>query len=290
MLKTEGKGWDFGWTHSHKEGGTYRWWWHPPERVKKFIRGVQFEISRVQSLYMCFRFTVDSEPTIGLSISIPHVCYIHFGFDHPKEFEWQKKFGKSGDMGFTYEGREISLSWNIEHHYISWNWWVDPSGWSSKRPKWRDGSFYYLDFLLGRHIYKCEEIESRVVQLDMPEGIYSCHIQLSKDTWTRKRFPFLKKSRLGAMVIPEYPIPVPGKGENSWDCGEDAVFSSGCIAATYDEAIQEIKESVMRDRNKYGGGERWRPSETWDMNYIWKEKVLGIKPEPPKDVDTAEDL
>ena len=48
-------------------------------------------------------------------------------------------------------------------------------------------------------------------------------------------------------------IPVPGKGENSWDCGEDATFSLSCPSTTISEAIGEMVKSCMRTRERYAG-------------------------------------
>jgi hypothetical protein len=61
-----------------------------------------------------------------------------------------------------------------------------------------------------------------------------------------------------ALVESETGVPVPGKGENSWDCGEDALYSLSTTAATIDEAIEKFKASVMKTRERYGGKD-WMP-------------------------------
>ena len=56
-----------------------------------------------------------------------------------------------------------------------------------------------------------------------------------------------------AEITPDTPIPHPGKGENSWDCGEDAIHSLTCQASTTHDAVGEIVKAVLRSRYRYGG-------------------------------------
>jgi hypothetical protein len=53
-------------------------------------------------------------------------------------------------------------------------------------------------------------------------------------------------------------VPTPGKGENSWDCGQDATYGLTCPASTVEEALASLRASVMRDRERYGGKD-WKP-------------------------------
>jgi hypothetical protein len=45
-------------------------------------------------------------------------------------------------------------------------------------------------------------------------------------------------------------IPHNGKGENSWDCGDDGLW--GCGGDTVEEAIGHAVSSVLRSRRRYG--------------------------------------
>lgn len=49
-------------------------------------------------------------------------------------------------------------------------------------------------------------------------------------------------------------IPFPGKGENSWDCGDDAYYGFG--GATIESAVADIIADTLKRR-----GNNWRPSE-----------------------------
>ena len=53
-------------------------------------------------------------------------------------------------------------------------------------------------------------------------------------------------------------IPIPGKGENSWDCGEDRRFSINTTANTIAEAVEAFRRDIEKTREQYGG-KNWVP-------------------------------
>jgi hypothetical protein len=127
-------------------------------------------------------------------------------------------------------------------------------------PWWKRRQFNLdiLDLVLGKPKYSEREINSTEVQIGMPEGSYPAKIRIFESKWSRPRwFPsYLVRSRIEMIK----PIPFPGKGENSWDCGEDALFS--CIApeSTVEGAISNVVKSVLEKCRKYGGND-WEPSK-----------------------------
>jgi hypothetical protein len=54
------------------------------------------------------------------------------------------------------------------------------------------------------------------------------------------------------------PVPFPGKGENSWDCGEDATHGYYGPAASIEDAVGNLVTSTLKRRRKYGGRD-WKP-------------------------------
>jgi hypothetical protein len=62
-----------------------------------------------------------------------------------------------------------------------------------------------------------------------------------------------------AEITPDKPIPVPGKGENSWDCDDDASYGMTCAAQTPAEAVAHYSASIQRDRQRHGGN-HWVPA------------------------------
>jgi hypothetical protein len=52
-------------------------------------------------------------------------------------------------------------------------------------------------------------------------------------------------------------IPHAGKGENSWDCGDDATYGMCCAVKNIAEGVGVLVGSVLHDRVKYGGYGDW---------------------------------
>ena len=155
--------------------------------------------------------------------------------------------------------KELSLK--IHDWSIWWNLWTSSMEWSSQTPRWRNGCFHILDFLFGKNKYVREIIEERDVQIPMPEGNYDAHIKFCKDVWKRSRGFSKTILRIDA-DIPKG-IPHAGKGENSWDCGDDATFGMCCTANSIVEGVGEIVKSCLKTRVRCGG---WR-------DYKWERKV-----------------
>jgi hypothetical protein len=152
---------------------------------------------------------------------------------------------------------EIAVKWHGGG--LWWSLWHSTMEWKSSTPKWRNGHFDPADFLLGRHKYSSEELSTENVEVPMPERMYPGTVTLTRDTWKRPRWPF-SRSMYRANIEVEGGVPHPGKGENSWDCGEDATYSLTCKARTAEEAVGKLVGSVLSSRRRYGG-RNWRPRE-----------------------------
>ena len=159
----------------------------------------------------------------------------------------------------TYgNGREIELAWFEGSLRIVL--WGDPMSWRAKDPWWIRGVHVNpTDLILGRTTYTESTLSVHAVEIPMPEGVYPGTVRLLEATWRRPRWPF-QRLILRAEIVPATPIPFPGKGENSWDCGEDATHSLICEAASDWEAVGALVTSVLRSRYRYGG-HTWRPAE-----------------------------
>ena len=84
-----------------------------------------------------------------------------------------------------------------------------------------------------------------LVDIGMPEGSY---------TIKRPRWPFVSVFyTYNARPVGEHDdIPIPGKGENPWDCGPDSVSGQSGPGGLTD-AIGAIYSSVLRTRMNRGG-------------------------------------
>jgi hypothetical protein len=138
--------------------------------------------------------------------------------------------------------------------------WRDENGWSRDMPWYAKGRhFDPVDFLLGRSKYSERTLDGRNATISMPEADYPVTIRLYEASWKRPRWPFPRRI-IKAEVKSEKGVPVPGKGENSWDCGEDAIFSSTFPCGGFEEAAAEFARGALSTRGKYGGL-NWRPAE-----------------------------
>lgn len=221
---------------------------------------VSFELSSPGSL--SFRFVLnDDEPIAGHIGLILFTLYWSLGW-----WAHQLALCKWAHQRYGYTGRELWLYWNTEAHGFSWHLWMRPHEWRRSDAKWRRGSFYPLDFVFGRQRYVNEVLskhEEVPVTIPGDPTTYYATIALERPVWTRPRWPWwpLKVTHRTADIELLYPIPLPGKGENPWDCGDDATFSMSTAATTVDEAIAKLVASVERDRKRHGGA-HWKPSVT----------------------------
>lgn len=93
--------------------------------------------------------------------------------------------------------------------------------------------------------------------IPMPEGQYHARVKLERDTWKRTRWPwwpFVFHRVSYQFNIPDG-IPFSGKGENSWDCGEDGLYGTGVQADNEGEAVGKIAALAMSMRYKRDGRE-----------------------------------
>jgi hypothetical protein len=208
-------------------------------------------------------------------------------------FEW--KVGGTGSSGFTITfddgGGDEDVKWSIGVPGISlyfgvesalvrsmipkavrnrnvglrffddamwWNFFTRNGHWSSETPKWRDGNFRPIDALLGaRERQYVRELKSFDLKLLLPEGEYVATIKRTESLYTRPRW-FGEVITHHDCEFPR-PLPVPGKGENSYDCDEDAVFSMSIPGRkTLTEIETEIVGSILRTRERRAS-RNWRP-------------------------------
>ena len=156
----------------------------------------------------------------------------------------------------TWDGnREIVLTdrreFSLSVH--SWALWFTPWGrfgeWCSRDPWWIRGvSLNLFDVLLGPETCECVKGEPFGCTVPMPEGLYRAKATHERRTWKRPRW--FRRVRDSVWLDIEPGIPHAGKGENSWDCGDDALFGIG--GDTLVDAIQNARKSVTESRRKYG--------------------------------------
>jgi hypothetical protein len=202
---------------------------------------------------------------IGGNIGIPFAGHVYLS-THFLPFGWWPARLRSRETGIKFHSgivwidvlRRPHASWlnrrahtrrQMFDHYRA-------EGWSR--------SFNWRNALLGAPKHSSETLGEHDAVVSMPEGDYPVRVTLTIDTWRRARW-FSKSLRRANVEPTERAIPCPGKGENSWDCDEDATYGLTCPASTVEEAVAEMRSASMRSRTKYGSGEAWRPSKDWTL-------------------------
>lgn len=177
-------------------------------------------------------------------------------------------FGYETGFGFYDEAIWVRVAYNEmggARQALRWlpNWLSVWSADRSSSSRWLRGfgfyfSFHYLDMLLGRRNYSAVEI-GKPVEMDIvihPDTTilghkYKALVQMKECTWKRARWPFPERlHRAEIECVP--PIPIPGKGESSWDLEDDATHSMTCVADTPEQAVEKLVASVLERRQKYG--------------------------------------
>lgn len=191
---------------------------------------------------------------IGLHVACCLIS-VWISLDYWKLANWISARTKRPDQKYG-NGRTFGM--RIFDGTIWFDCYHDPMEWRSSDPKWQHFNVVPMDVLFGRPKYSERDLDHQRVEVPMPEAAYPATVKMFESTWKRPRLPWAKKI-IRAEITPDKPIPFPGKGENSWDCGGDATHSMTCAADSPFKAAMALSESVMRDRVRHGG-QNWRPA------------------------------
>lgn len=163
---------------------------------------------------------------------------------------------------FGYDGRIYELS--LSEEYFTLDFHRDDYGYSEgwKGIHWM---FNWKEFLYGKWEYKSEIIDNKRILVPMPEGNYPATVEIKKVSRGYKRSK--KQLTSNYQIDLDIPIPYEGKGENGWDCEEDGTYSSNIMANSLEEAIQNLVDSSLKYRVRYGG-ENWKPNNGWEVQKL----------------------
>lgn len=157
------------------------------------------------------------------------------------------------DDYFRNGDRQIGIKLDTQYF---WLWpWSNPMGGSKRDTYLKE----WATLFFGRAVYSQQVLEEGVpVEIPMPEGTYHGTAKRYVASWKRPRWPKAKSLMRVEIDVPKG-VAVPGKGDNEWDMDDDALFNQTSNSETIEEGVQTLIASAMRDRQRYGGGEHWRP-------------------------------
>ena len=206
--------------------------------------------------------------TIYVGLGFMTLC---FSVNLPESWYFKRKCIATWD-----NNREFYLTDGREYGFYFYNWafvwhWhkkVNESG--GKQPWYRDIYFHIDDFFLGKTEYftrDLTDVENVKFKLGGKEFTMNS-IKWMDATWFRRRIPIALYAQ--RMVKVDMKIDKPpmraGKGENSWDCGDDGTFGSHGpwrhVRPTWMNraeiaklAVEDYVKSVLKDAKKYGRGD-----------------------------------
>lgn len=150
-----------------------------------------------------------------------------------------------------FESRELDVYWHAGCLWIS-HPFERSGGWETRAsdPWWRKAiCLHVVDWLIGRARYEQVDGEPFEALVPMPEGSYRAIAQPRRSTWCR-RWYWPQRTETSVWLTIPGGIPHAGKGENSWDCGDDGLFGIG--GATLEDAIANAIRSSLRSRRRHG--------------------------------------
>lgn len=242
----------------------YRWWLH----FVSWCFGVEWVVGRSANPMLLLKVGEGDGPEINLWIGIPFLLSLYLTLEWPRlerivPTVRSKSYAREGeywDMPITR-----CLGFKIHDGRIWFSLWADEMD-SGHNKSWQEFNLGPVNFLLGRMKYSQYGEQAHEVEIVMPEGRYPAVITTYTAVWKRARWPFAKRVYKADIEV-EGGIPVPGKGDNSWDMDDDAIYSMSCSARTADEAAWKMFESVMGDRVRYARAD-WSPAGGWPGHLV----------------------
>lgn len=249
-----------------KHGRVWLHWYNNQEQHNAI--GVEWDLfSRSFGLSLHVSDQALSDQAIIFGVRIPFLLSLWFSLERAK---WVRRLPGIRYVPGGYSRGERELSIHYSDGSIWWNLWVDPFAIARD---WRDHSFHLDCFFFGWPTYSESQRIATNTYLNMPEGKYPCVVELYTARWKRPRWPWPKTIQR-ANVIVEGGVPIPGKGDNDWDMGDDFLYDSTFPAKTVIQALAEVEQSVARTRIKYAS-EGWTPDAGWPAHCIQKDKNHG---------------
>lgn len=216
------------WWHSDKETG--RFWLHFGLRTS-----LNLEFTRL-------------DPRLSFDINEERLGFCFLGFHcHLESWPIVSKLEKLQGQ-FSFYWFEDGLWFELWRHPMGDYYHADP--WWKKMYH-----FNALDFVFGKAEHSKRHIATYEVLIPFYEGSYPAQVELTEATWKRPRAK-ARRVRLADIKV-ENPPKFPGKGENSWDQGDDGIWRMSCHAKSVSEAIGKYIEATLQNRFKRGSRDGW---------------------------------
>lgn len=261
------------WFHRSRRDGDRYWriWFHRKEEVaerfrqqgiKNYLRQIAIEFSlfpKRVSLTAEFKMKHDCEGTLGVHFAFPWLFSLWINFDIGYT-DWAKRIC----------GEYTSRRWGFDIYADAFvlNWWADSNAWGPDRKRYGFHFYFPWDKFKGKVTYTKTDLETHVVTFEQPAyksrpaTTHSVTVTRKHMTWKYGN-PFVKTIDRTfwnfdfKRELDQKPPAFSGKGENSWDCGDDGIY--GCSfdvsvsgQETIEGAINAYIAKVIENRKRYG--------------------------------------
>jgi len=196
---------------------------------------------------------------VMLFVGVPFVGRLYVELENivPKHWlpgRWAESQSHPGKRFWYPEQRTIGIKVHDQSIWVKL--WANPMEWCKDQPWWWEFTISPLDILLGRVKHTRRDITEGAVNVWMPEGVYPAKYEVFESTWKRPRWPRVKRVVRTDIEL-EQAIPFSGKGENSWDCGEDGLWGTTIRTDDPREAARKTAQSALETRRKRGDPRKW---------------------------------
>lgn len=203
------------------------------------------------------------------TLALPRLFFFHFAFDTP--FKWHRirpfdgKYGESERKIGLYQ--VAGVLYLLVGHDSMGGLYSTHGRFGALGGAWRELKrnqrvvLFRGDWILGRPRHSLEVIEENIpVTVTVGQWPGDSYAGTAKHTRRTSKRRFSTNSWDGYEIDMHEGIPFPGKGENSWDCGEDAYYGFG--GATIESAVEHIIADTINARER-NGGTNWRPEKVF---------------------------
>ena len=251
--------------HTSHRDGSKRWflnWGH------NLDWGVRVEVSRRwRSGFIATFGYGGQEDFVEWTLALPRLFFLHIAFATPFKGHRLRPFdGKYGESKAKFGLRQVAGTLYLLVGHDPMGTWYGTHGKGGPVGRWlrdikrnKQVTLFRGDWILGRPRHTLEVLEEGipiVAEVGQWDGdSYRGTAKHTRRTWKRR---FSTKVSDGYEIDMQEGIPFPGKGENSWDQGDDAYFGFG--GTTIDAALDRIVAETIAARERHGG-KNWRPSE-----------------------------
>lgn len=212
-------------------------------KIKSFDWGsLMFELGDGFNAYGAGLRFFGEDNTVQLALHLHWALYVGININ------WLDRKVKNYEEGWRFgvhvSGRYLTVDlFNADDHStVFWDWW---------------------EWIVGKAVYESRTIASGLCKVILPEKRYEAVFSVKRQSWYYPRW-FIEKQADSISIEVDSGIPVPGKGESAWDCGDDAIYSVSS-PVDYDsenyslrKALDDLAMTVLRRRQQYASLD-WLP-------------------------------